>query len=223
MPRRPEVDPNSLETIRRAAVTRERSAAQVYHDLKDRYGDDQLKAPPLRTVQRWYKRFAPVEDTAAWALEDSEPADARHVLAVLREFPYWAAPDENTLSVALADWIARVAEAAPTLPYDWVGMVALAYRHDLAPRGDLDLFLASRCWESRERSDEYNSVIAAGYAKVPTSLRIRELAGEATDWHREIGTREAATRRARTWATVEQLEAASAGPDTEHREEADHG
>jgi hypothetical protein len=162
----------SLEDIRYAAITKERSAAQVYRDLRDRYGDDQLKAPPLRTVQRWYKRFAPAEDTARWALEDSDPGDARHVLAVLREFPYWAAPDQNTLSVALADWVSRVAEAAPTLPYGGVAIVALAYRHNLAPKPDLDLFLAVRPWESEQRSEEYRNLMARNHhTRVPPIIQ----------------------------------------------------
>ncbi|MHB0874506.1 MAG: hypothetical protein ACYC5O_00535 [Anaerolineae bacterium] len=183
-----------VETVISVLAGEGKTAGQIEEYLsRDPLYNDRL--PGLRTIQRIVKAARETDPSGPWTLEDSNPEDAQHVLGVLRFYHGW--PGKALVTKDLADWIGRVARAAPTLPYRWVGRIALAYLHTAKGQTrDLDQFLAFRPWESQERGLVYNAYTTGGGARVPIAALPHSKPD--IDWPTDMGTREQEEERTAT-------------------------
>ncbi|MHB0875161.1 MAG: hypothetical protein ACYC5O_03845 [Anaerolineae bacterium] len=172
---------------------------QFYRDLERRHFIVKGK-PSLRTVRRRVdelrrQRLA-ADSSGPWSMDASDPDDAALILACLA-----VATEQSggrvVISESLAQRIVQIARVAPTLPLAFVRLVALAFQR--APAGstrDLELFLAFRPWEDKQRCERYNALLQGGAAEVPQGLgfppwpEAKPDVDMDYDWPDLIGTRQ---------------------------------
>ena len=127
----------------------------------------------LKTIQRHVKSLTPRDTSGRWSLGDADPDDARTVLDVLSAVIVASEGRITTFTIDEADWVLRVAKAAPGLRPFTVWATARFYMLRKAngePTSDLDAFLAFAPWQSSEAGLHYMAAIAKGLPGCPKVL-----------------------------------------------------
>ncbi len=130
--------------------------SQIFRDLEKRTW---LGCEPVsrRTVQEIARVARGKDPTAPWSFVDTPSDDARLVLDVLS--PIVRRTDGRVwFSKDLAGWVVRVRKAAPTMPPDWVHLVAHGYQWSRADDHEthaLDLTLATAPWQNAQNAQDW--------------------------------------------------------------------
>jgi hypothetical protein len=167
------------------------TARQILDELEAAWmgGDfDVDKLPDIRTIERWLKRFRPVDASGAWRLRDGLDPDAAFLLATRALIISSSEGQVSELSVATAAWLRAVHAVAADL--DPIEAYRLARYYALAQEqgddtGELDAYLAYAPWRG---PGGYEEAVVEGWIRPPARwLPVREYRdaeAEATD--REI-------------------------------------
>ena len=121
-----------------------------------------------RTVERMAKEYRAPDESSPWTVEDSEPEDAKLILAWLAniiEGGFVVYRQDRRLTKAEAFWYLQIRRIAPDLSFVRAGIVANLYRIRSTKRGDtteLDTYLAFAPWRSLEARERYTKIVESG-------------------------------------------------------------
>jgi len=121
-----------------------------------------------RTVERIAKEYRATDESPPWTVEDSDPEDAKLILAWLAnmiEVSLVVYRQDRRLTKAEAFWHLHIHRIAPDLGRLQAGVLAALYRIRSAKRGDtteLDTYLAFAPWRSLEARERYTKIVEAG-------------------------------------------------------------
>lgn len=146
---------------------------QIYRHLEEKE-EFKGKLPSLRTVQTIVKQNLPRDPSEPWSLADSKRGDVPSVLETLAAVIEQTEGRITSLSVAQAEWIARIDSAAPDIdPWDRF-LVTVMYQKLAETDGstkDLDAFLAFAPWRGNEALIRYNKAFQSGYIQAYYAMR----------------------------------------------------
>jgi hypothetical protein len=155
--------------------------AQIEEFLRRQPKFARLRMPTSRTIQRLVAASRPTDASKPWTLAEAEGDDARYVLETLACVIESTAGQIGTVSEAEADWIVKLARAAPGLPplARWrIGRLYLARGSQGQPTDALDALLAFSPWSDDgdgwnryKRALEESWVVPAPYFIVGALLR----------------------------------------------------
>lgn len=123
--------------------------------------------PSLRSVQRIVASMAAKEPSVPWRLADAdalEPEARRVVLDALAQLILRSKGRRTSLTVAEADWVARLHDVAPELGGWNLHVLAREYlARGKDSTADLDAVLAFRPWHDDASFDRYQRAFDAGW------------------------------------------------------------
>lgn len=142
------------------------------HEKLQQTFSDYLKDHPLqlRTVQRIVASLTPRDTSAPWTLKDADPGDARSILDMLAWLIEYTEGRKTTVSKAEAEWILRLAKAAPDLPAQMVWNLTRAYLlagEDEAKLAEIDHLVAFAPWRGKDGTARYNAALDKGWLDLP--------------------------------------------------------
>jgi len=126
-------------------------------ELDPRFAD---RAPSLRTVQRYVKKFTAKDTSEPWTWAEADGEEAALVLPVLGAVMERTEGRVTHFTKEQAKWVAKVRGAAPDLDAWYAWGVAMAYRVAAeeggeADRASLDALLAFAPWRSLEATERF--------------------------------------------------------------------
>ena len=109
------------------ALTTDWNAAQIFKDLKRRFGERD-KFPIKRTIERLVKEYRATDKSQPWTVEESDPQDAKLILEWLASFNGFG----KGLKKVEAFWHLKIQRIAPDLSWVRAGVLANLYRIRMA-------------------------------------------------------------------------------------------
>mgnify|MGYP006966873253 CR=1 FL=1 len=124
-----------------------------------------------RTVERMAKEYRAPDESPPWTVEDSDPEDAKLILAWLAniiEGGFVVYRQDRRLTKAEAFWYLQIRRIAPDLSFVRAGIVANLYRIRAAKEAsteELDAYLGFAPWRGAEALERYKEMVGAGWVK----------------------------------------------------------
>lgn len=156
-------------------VLMRRTPSQICQALESDPAIKPDRLPTLRTIERIVKDLAPDDGTGPWKLGDSGPEDTTIVLRTIAALALGSEKHSRIyepLTRREAEWVVRVARAAPDLPPGWpvwrLARMYLGHEQRNMPTRPVDFYVAMAPWRGeRERVTYLEAIAEAGIPKVP--------------------------------------------------------
>lgn len=183
------IDRDILDFITDLAVNRkDKSPAEIYRDMlrQDEFKD---RCPKKRTVERIVAELRAKDESPTWSIGDSDPEDAKLVLASLEHIVSNSFGRATTVSKAEAEWIIRIQKIAPDLSQFRAQVLAHLYRirkSKKASTAELELYLALAPWRDREKLEKYMELVNEGKIKPMVMLDSMVDRRSFIDWMAKI-------------------------------------